>query len=78
VSKNINVYPNPTKDNVTINGNHIASVQVIDNVGRVVKIVSLKDASNPTFSVNSLPVGVYYLRIQTTDGKLSGVGLVKE
>jgi len=26
----------------------------------------------------SLPVGVYHLRVQTTDGKLSGVGMVKE
>ena len=74
----LTIYPNPGKDNVTISGNHIASVQVIDNMGRVVKVVSLKDATNPTLSVNSLPAGVYHLLIQTTDGNVSGVGFVKE
>ena len=70
--------PNPARDFVTVKGNHIASVQVIDNIGRVVKTVTLKDATNPVLSVNGLQVGVYHLRIQTTDGNVSGVGMVKE
>ena len=78
VSKQLAVYPNPSKDFVTINGNHIASVQVIDNIGRVVKTVTLKNATNPKLSVNGLPAGVYHLQVQTTDGKVSGVGMVKE
>ena len=78
VSKQFTVYPNPAKSSVTINGNHIVSVQVIDNMGRVVKVVSLKDASNPVLSVSGLQAGVYHLRIQTTDGNVSGVGFVKE
>lgn len=72
------VYPNPVKDKVTISGNHIASVQVIDNIGRVVKVVNLKDATNPIISFSGLPAGIYHLRIQTSDGKVSGVGMVKE
>ena len=76
VSKQITVYPNPAKDNVTISGSHIASVQVIDNMGRVVKGVLLKDATNPKLSVSSLQAGVYHLRIQTIDGNVSGVALV--
>lgn len=51
---------------------------MIDNMGRVVKVVSLKDATNPTLSVYSLQAGVYHLRIQNTDGNVSGVGFVKE
>jgi hypothetical protein len=78
VSKQIAVYPNPAKDNVTISGNHIAFVQVIDNIGRVVKIVPLKDATNPSLSVSGLPSGVYHLRVQTSDGGVSAVGFVKE
>ena len=74
----LTIYPNPAKSIVTISGNHIASVQVIDNIGRVVKIVSLKDATNPTLSVSGLQAGAYHLRVQTTDGNVSGVGLVKE
>ena len=72
------VVPNPVKSVAIIKGNHIALVQVIDNIGRVVKTVTFKDATNPTLSVSALPTGVYQLRIQTTDGNLSGVGMVKE
>jgi hypothetical protein len=78
VSKQIAVYPNPSRDKVTINGNHIASVQVIDNIGRVVKVVTLKDATNPTLIVSGLASGIYHLSIQTTDGKTSTIGFVKE
>ena len=74
----LTVAPNPSKDKVTVMGNHISSIQVIDNLGRVIKTQTLKDATNPTLSVNALPVGVYHLRVQTTDGKVSGVGFVKE
>ena len=74
----ITVYPNPAKSNVTISGSHIALVEVVDNMGRVVKVVSLKDATNPTLSVIGFAAGVYHLRIQTTDGKVSSVGMVKE
>jgi len=72
------VVPNPVKSVATIKGNHIALVQVLDNIGRVVKTVTLKDATNPVLSVSGLPTGVYHLRIQTTDGNVSGVGMVKE
>jgi len=78
VSEAFKVYPNPARSSVTISGNHIANVQVIDNMGRVVKVVTLRDATNPTLSVSSLPAGVYHIRIQTIDGNVSGVGFVKE
>ena len=74
----LTVSPNPAKDVVTVKGNHVASVQVVDNLGRVIKTVSLKDATNPTISVNGLSAGAYHLRVQTTDGKVNSVGLIKE
>ena len=61
-----------------MNGSHIASVQVVDNLGKVVKTVSLKDAINPTLSLSGLSAGAYHLKVQTTDGKVSNVGLIKE
>ncbi len=78
INYQLSIYPNPAKSNVVISGSHIASVQVVDNLGRVVKTVSLKDATNPTLSLGNLPAGAYHLRVQTTDGKVSGVGFVKE
>ena len=74
----ISVAPNPAKDIVTIKGSHIIYIEVLDNIGRVIKTQTLKDATNPTLSVGGLPVGIYHLRLQTTDGKVSGVGFVKE
>ena len=40
------------------------------------EVVSLKDATNPILSVGGLAKGVYHLRVQTTDGKVSTVGFV--
>ena len=74
----LTVYPNPSKNTIIVNGSHIASVQVVDNLGKVVKVVSLKDAMNPTLSLSGLATGAYRLKIQTTDGKVSTVGMVKE
>ena len=74
----LTVFPNPGSDKVTIRGNHIVLIQVLDNIGRLVNTVSLKDATNPTLSLNSLLGGNYHLRIQTTDGKFSSVGFIKE
>jgi len=74
----LTIYPNPSRDKVTISGNHIDLIKLIDNLGRVVKFISLKDATNPTLSVIDLPEGVYHLLVQTTDGKVSEVGFVKE
>jgi len=77
-SNQLSVYPNPAKSIVTISGNHIASVHVIDNIGRVVSVQTLHDAMKPTIAVGKLPAGVYHLRIQTTDGNVSVVSFVKE
>ncbi len=72
------VYPNPSKSVVTISGNHIATVQVVNNLGRVISTQTLKDATNPSLSVSNLPAGIYHLRVQTTDGAVNSVGFVKE
>ncbi len=77
-SKQLTVYPNPANSSVVINGSHIVSVQLVDNLGRVVKVVALKDATNPALSLGGLGAGSYHLRVKTTDGKVSTVALVKE
>jgi len=74
----LTVIPNPVRDVAMIRGSHIASVQVIDNKGNLVKVISLHDATNPTLSVSNLAAGVYYLHIKTTDGNERVVSFVKE
>jgi Leucine-rich repeat (LRR) protein len=72
------VYPNPSRDNILITGTHLSSLQVIDNLGRVVKVISLVDASNPTVNISTLQAGAYHLRVQTTDGNVSVATFIKE
>ena len=75
-SNQLTVFPNPTKSSIIISGNHIVSIQVINGMGSVIKTQTLKDATNPTLSVGSIKAGVYHLRVQTTDGKVNGIGFV--
>ncbi len=41
------VYPNPARGLATIKGSHIASVKVMDDIGREVSSITLDDATNP-------------------------------
>ena len=72
----ITTYPNPAKSSVIIKGSHIVSVEVVDNLGRVLKTKTFKDASNPTLSLSGLQAGAYHFKVQTTDGKVSRADLV--
>ena len=74
----ITVYPNPASNSITINCAHISVVQILDNMGKVVKLLPLKDVTNPSLQVGGLTSGVYYLRVQTTDGKVNGVNFMKK
>ncbi len=74
----ISIYPNPVRNSLTIKGIHISMVQVVDNMGKVVKVISLKDATNPSISVEGMAKGICHLRIQTTDEKVNTVGFVKQ
>ena len=53
------------------------SEKVIDNFGKVVKLLSLKDATNPTLQVGGLTSGGYHLRIMTIDGKVNTTNFIK-
>ncbi len=74
----LSVYPNPSRNTLTINGFHIASIEVVDNLGRVINTYYVKDATNPAINVNRLSTGMYHLRIQTTDGTINKVNFIKD
>ncbi len=78
IGKILTVYPNPSKDAVTVLYSHIYKVEVVDNRGKIVYFQSYDDATNPVMKVNNLSVGIYHLRIQTTNGGLNTVDFVKD
>lgn len=60
----ISVYPNPAKDNITINnliGNENIQLSTVD--GRVVNQIVNSDSQNLTMEVNELPNGVYIMMV---------------
>ncbi len=77
-SNQLSVYPNPSRGNLTINGNHINSVQVIDNLGRIVSTQTVHDATNPSVDVSKLQTGTYRIRTQSTDGTINSSSFIKE
>ena len=75
---NMTVYPNPAKETLTIKGVHIVQVDIIDNLGKVIKSLSLHDATNPTIQVGGIGAGIYHLRVQSTSGIVNGLNFIKE
>ena len=61
----INVYPNPAKDRVIVEGIEAAEVQVYNTLGQLVKTVQDTNEIN----VSDLMEGIYLLRIADADGK---------
>jgi len=76
-SNHFTVYPNPVRNTLTISGEHISKVQILDNMGRIVSLQSLQDATNPSLSISYLLNGVYHVRIQTTDNTTNLIGFIK-
>ena len=72
------IYPNPAKDKITIKGSYINEVQIVDYMGKIVKLISLHQAINPTIQVSELTSGIYQLRIQSNEGKVKSIAFIKE
>ena len=64
IEGSVSVYPNPTKEKVTIDGIEVAEVQVYNAIGQLVKTVR----NSNEISVEGLPEGVYLLHIHDKQG----------
>lgn len=64
---NVNVYPNPVQGQLTIEGDGLLELQLMDKMGRM---ISSRPASGRTASMDlcHLPAGVYFVRVVTENG----------
>ena len=75
ISNNLNVYPNPAKNELTINANEqIQTITIIDVTGKTVQ--SFVNPNN-TINVSALNNGIYFLTVKTKNG-ISYTRFIKE
>jgi uncharacterized repeat protein (TIGR01451 family) len=64
-----NIYPNPTKESLTVNTlQNILDVQIVNSAGKAVLTKSYHgDKSEVNIKLPNLPAGIYLIRIKTAD-----------
>jgi hypothetical protein len=77
-AKRTSIYPNPSKDKLYIKTNQqITSMQMLYPNGTTNPIIPMQDAQGYYISISSLPIGSYFLRIQSTNG-LETIAFIKQ
>lgn len=72
-----NLYPNPISDNFSLENNSSASeykVSIIDLFGKTLNLVS----NNDSFNITQLNSGVYFVRIEDSEGNLEIKKIIKQ
>ena len=66
---NVNLYPNPTKDSFTVEGEDLRQVTVFNTIGQVVYNAPC-DGNNVVIDLHQAPTGIYMVKIATTKGEI--------
>ena len=66
----VNVYPNPTTKNVTVEATGLQTVELYDAVSRRLQVITSSRDNVITTDLESYPAGAYYLRIRTEQGTI--------
>lgn len=69
----VNIYPNPTTGIVRIEGEKVSSVEICDPFGRI-----LLNGNKTTFDLGNYPDGLYFIKVITDKGHLTGKLLKKK
>lgn len=73
-----NIYPNPARNIVYINGNNINEVRVIDNSGKTVLYKTFNGANNVQLNIATLAKGLYMVQVKDSKGNVGVEKLVVE
>jgi hypothetical protein len=74
----VSMYPNPTKDEVMINGREIETVKVYNALGQLVYMEECGNADNVELHLNGLSAGVYTVNVRMANGQQANTMIVKQ
>ena len=55
------IYPNPNSGSFIIRSVVTMDLKIIDELGKVVKFISLSEENNFTQKISSIPLGIYFI-----------------
>ena len=64
---NINIYPNPVKDAVKIQGNNINSISIYNCVGFLVEKIEVSN-NETEINMNDYNTGIYFVQVNSENG----------
>lgn len=70
MERTFDVYPNPVKETLTVSGENMSQINVVNALGQVVKSVRCND-DNVQINMNDLQNGMYFVNIIDNNGKVS-------
>lgn len=75
-----NIYPNPTKDRITLEGQYSGQLYftLFNSVGKTLSRKSISFSDREEIDLSNLPVGIYLLRLGNDKGFAKSVKVVKE
>ena len=76
-ANSLSVFPNPTKDNVMIQGEAIETVSVYNTLGQCMLNETFENANSVELNMSNLSAGVYMVSIRT-NGTMVTKMIVKE
>lgn len=72
LEKEISISPNPTARLVTIKGEYIKTIEVLNQLGQIVKVIEHAEKSNIVLvDLKEQATGIYFLSIKTSKGTLN-------
>lgn len=62
-----NLYPNPASGSVTLSGNSLQEVQIVNQSGLIIYQSKLNDFST-SIDISRIPSGLYFIKVQSAEG----------
>lgn len=67
----VSVFPNPSNGKITLKGITEISLNVVNELGQLVKTVTLSESNNFKVSIDNLSSGIYFVVGNNNDGKIT-------